>query len=136
MKQMNTSSKPLVAILNTSPDFISVLTEVLDMEGFEIISEYIIKFRNGQKDIRLFFDEHQPHVVVYDVAMPYVENWQFFRHVQELSGLLSCQFIVVTTNKNALDALVGETGSLEIIGKPFDLDALLMAVRASLEQCQ
>ncbi|PLS79064.1 MAG: hypothetical protein CYG59_15105, partial [Chloroflexi bacterium] len=60
----------------------------------------------------------------------------FFRHVQELSGLLSCQFIVVTTNKNALDALVGETGSLEIIGKPFDLDALLMAVRASLEQCQ
>ncbi len=73
MKQMNTSSKPLVAILNTSPDFISVLTEVLDMEGFEIISEYIIKFRNGQKDIRLFFDEHQPHVVVCDVAMPYVD---------------------------------------------------------------
>ncbi len=84
---MHTSPKPLVAILDTSPDFINVLTEILDMEGYEIISDYIVKFRNGQKDIRLFFDEHKPHVVVYDIAIPYVENWQFFKHVREISGL-------------------------------------------------
>ena len=41
-------------------------------------------------------------------------------------------FVLTTTNKPALDALVGPTDALEIIGKPFDLDQLVAAVRRAL----
>ncbi len=133
---MDSTHKPLVAILNMSPDFMEVVAEILDMEGFRSVADYIIEYRTGKKDIRAFFDEHRPQVVIYDVAMPYVENWQFFTELRTRSGLKDCQFVVVTTNKKALDGLVGEMGSLEIISKPFDLDAMIAAVTKSLDHCQ
>jgi hypothetical protein len=38
------------------------------------------------------------------------------------------QLVVTTTNKRALE-LVGETGAIEIIGKPYDLDHVVDAVK-------
>ncbi len=128
--------RPLVAILNMSPDFMEVVAEILDMEGFRSVADYIIEYRTGKKDIRAFFDEHQPVVVIYDIAMPYEANWEFFQHVRQVSGLRDCRFVVVTTNKKALDGLVGEMGSLEVIGKPFDLDAMIAAVTRSVDECR
>jgi DNA-binding NtrC family response regulator len=43
-------------------------------------------------------------------------------------------FIITTTNKPALDKLVGETEAIEIIGKPYDLQQVVDAVRSALEQ--
>jgi hypothetical protein len=40
--------------------------------------------------------------------------------------------VLTTTNKRALDALVGRTPAQELVGKPFDLDALVQAVRRAL----
>ncbi|MDP9310378.1 MAG: response regulator [Chloroflexota bacterium] len=127
--------KPLVAVLDTSEDFMNVVTEVLDMEGYATVADFLIEFRRGKKDILSFLAAHQPDVIIYDIALPYQENWQFFKYVRELVGK-DCRFVVVTTNKKVLDELVGEeTNSLEIIGKPFDLDALLGAVQTSVEEC-
>ena len=132
---MGTHSKPLVAVLNTSADFTDLLTEVLDMEGYATVADYVPEFRKGKKDIIAFLNEHQPEVIVYDVALPYEENWQFFNYVRGAVDK-DCRFVLVTTNKKVLDGIVGaETNSLEIIGKPFDLDILLEAVRTSVEEC-
>lgn len=132
---MRAMRQPLVAVLNTSPDFIQILTEILELEGFTVIADYILEFRQGRKDIRAFFADHAPDVVIYDVALPYRENWEFFQHVQAVSGLKPCQFILVTTNRNALNQLVGMTTSIEIIGKPTDLDTLIAAVNTALTDC-
>lgn len=136
MDSTNAAHKPLVAILNTSPDFMEVVSELLDTEAFRSVADYIVEYRKGRKDIRAFFNEHQPQVIIYDVALPYTENWAFFEHVRSVSRLRNCQFIIVTTNKKALEALVGPTSALEIIGKPFDFDALIAAVTKSLDQCR
>lgn len=132
---MTTRHTRLVAVLNTSPDFIAILTDILEMEGFTTVAAYIRDFRSGRNDIRDFMNQHQPDVVIYDIAMPYEENWAFFQQVLTVSGLKPCQFVLVTTNQRALNQLVGETGSLEIVGKPMDLDQLLDAVNTAIEQC-
>lgn len=35
---------PLVAVLNTRPDFIEIMIEILEMEGFNTISEFVTTF--------------------------------------------------------------------------------------------
>jgi DNA-binding NtrC family response regulator len=40
--------------------------------------------------------------------------------------------LLTTTNKDALAECVGSTEALEIVGKPYDLDELLTAVRRAL----
>lgn len=132
---MGLAQKPLVAVLDTSDDFIKMLIELLELEGYTTVFDYITEYRTGKKDIRAFLNQHNPQVIVYDIAVPYMENWKFFNHAREIIGN-DCQFVIVTTNKTALDALVGETNVLEIIGKPFDLDVFLEAVRTSVEQCR
>ncbi len=132
---MDLAKKPLVAILDTSEDFTNMLTEVLDIEGYSTIADCIVEFRKGRKDILSFLEQHKPQVIIYDIALPYQENWQFFKHIRRLVDK-DCRFVLVTTNRKALDELVeAETHSLEIIGKPFDLDTLLEAVKTSVEQC-
>ena len=42
------------------------------------------------------------------------------------------EFVLTTTNKPALEQLVGDTEALEIIGKPYDLRRVIDAVRAAL----
>ena len=47
-----------------------------------------------------------------------------------------CRFILTTTNKPALDKLVGESEALEIIGKPYDLERVITAVRGALGETE
>ncbi len=44
-----------------------------------------------------------------------------------------CPLVLTTTNKRVLEALVGPTDVLELIGKPFDLDELFAAVARTLQ---
>jgi len=54
--------------------------------------------------------------------------------VRSAQPVQQCRFVLTTTNKPALDQLVGETEAIEIIGKPYDLDQVVAAVRSALGQ--
>lgn len=122
-----------VVILNTTPDTIALLREVVEDEGWSAVGDFIVDFRQGRKDIGAFFQEHQPHAVIYDLAIPYQENWQFLvETVVPASGHTHKHFVLTTTNKRALEQIVGSTPALELIGRPFDLDEIIQAVRRAL----
>ena len=123
-----------VVVLNTSEDTLALLHEVLDEEGLSSVGDFIVGFRQGKQDIAAFFQKHQPRAILYDLAIPYDENWQFLVDtVIPASGMSRQSFVLTTTNKHALELIVGETPAIEMIGKPFDIEEIVEAVHRALK---
>ena len=119
---------PLVAVINNSEEVVEMLRSVLEDAGYRHVSEAVLNFKRGTRPVAEFFALHDPDVLIWDVAFPYRENWDFFGQVRE-SGLLDRRGIVLTTtNKQALEQFIGPHAALELIGKPYDIDELLEAV--------
>jgi len=125
--------KPIIAVFNSSSDTVDMLRTVLEQEGFHTVSGHIADLKKGELDFVDFIDHHRPAVIVYDISPPYETNWTFLRLVRSSKPAQSARFILTTTNKPALDELVGETDAIEIIGKPYDLRQVVGAVRGALD---
>jgi DNA-binding NtrC family response regulator len=122
----------LVAVINTSEDVVRLLCDALELEGFRTVADYVINYRTTREDLAAFFAQHDPDVVIWDIAIPYAENWAFFQRVRHGDGGNRRRFVVTTTNKRALESIVGPTAAIEIIGKPYDLDLVIAAVWRAL----
>jgi DNA-binding response OmpR family regulator len=130
MSTHHSHARPLIAILNSTQEIMELLQTVLEEEGFSTVTAYTADFKRGTLDIQTFFQTHQPQAIVYDIALPYEENWHFFcNHIITTKLLPESHFILTTTNKSVLDMLVGPTPTIEIIGRPFDLEEIVSAIR-------
>ena len=120
---------PLVAYVNSSEDIVELLAEVLRDEGFRAVT-HVTPSRLGPAPVMTFLSQLLPQACVFNVSVPYEQSWAEFVQVQ--AAVPSCAYVVTTTNKRALDELVGPTDSIEVIGKPFDLDHIVQAVRRAV----
>lgn len=126
------ASKPIIAVFNSSSDTVDLLRTALDEQGFHTVVGHIPEVKSGELDLISFIGHHAPSVIVYDISPPYDLNWNFLRLVRSSEPVKDLQFVLTTTNKPALDKLVGETKAIEIIGKPYDLQQVIHAVRSAL----
>jgi DNA-binding response OmpR family regulator len=125
------AAPPLVACVNSSDDLVQLIAEYFREEGFRAVAQ-VSSVRADPTRLVTFLTDLQADACVYSVSPPYDAGWQEFQRLR--AAVPGCAYIVTTTNKRALDALVGPTDSLEIIGKPFDLDQVVAAVRLALAQ--
>lgn len=126
--------RPIIAVFNASSDTVEMLRTVLEGQGFHTVSGHIADLKKGELDFVSFIEHHRPAVIVYDISPPYDTNWTFLRLVRSSQPARQSQFVLTTTNKPALDELVGPTEAIEIIGKPYDLDRVVEAVRSALSR--
>jgi CheY-like chemotaxis protein len=124
---------PTVAVINTSHDIVEMLRLSLQHAGLVVVSALTHEIRDGHVDLERFVQQHQPAVVVYDLAPPYDANWQFCQHVRAMPALKDCQFVLTSTNPARVQALAGTDERIyEIVGVPYDLDQIIRAVKEAL----
>lgn len=124
-------TEPAVAVINSSEDTVEMLRACLQQNGFtSVVTAHVTDIRSGKLDFLKFLDQHDPAVFVYDISIPYEENWRFLQLLTTSEEMAGRKVIVTTTNKRLLDKLVGQdTGAHEIVGKPYDLQAIVDAVK-------
>lgn len=125
------SQPQTVAVINGLADTTDMLRVVLEHAGFAVVDAQAHDVRNGKIDLANYVREHGVDVVLYDVAIPYEDNWRFVTGIRD--HMRDVPFVVTTTNQGALAKLVGPNDALEIIGKPYDLGLVIDAVRRAAE---
>jgi CheY-like chemotaxis protein len=132
---LETPQRPVVVVINSAEETAEMLQEVLDDAGFSAVVAYVVDFKRGRQDLQAFVATHQPQAVVWDIALPYIENWGFFRDNALDAGLLPPEcFVLTTANKTVLDMLVGPTPTFELVGRPYDLDVIREAVERAVKR--
>jgi CheY-like chemotaxis protein len=121
---------PLVAaVFNTSPDLIDLVRRAFEPAGIVIVSLFTHQIRDGAVDVESLIRQHDPKVIVYDIAPPYDVNWALFQHIANMEIMRGRQCIVTSINAKHVESLAGGQPVYEIVGKPYDLDRLVHAVK-------
>jgi CheY-like chemotaxis protein len=123
-----------VALFNSSEDTVEILRYVFEGAGFQTVAGHVPDVKRGQMDFLAFLERHDPVAVVIDISMPYADNWKFVRLLRDLESLHGRAVVLTTTNKRALDEMVGPTETIEIVGKPYEPDIVLEAVRKAIDR--
>jgi DNA-binding response OmpR family regulator len=122
-----------IAVFNTSEDTTELLRIFFEQAGFVVVTAFTNMLRDGKVDYGGFMRQHQPKVIVYDVAIPYEQNWRLFEHFRASPAARDVTFVLTTTNVAQLQKVAVTTQQIyEIVGKPYDLDLVLRAVKDGL----
>ena len=124
----------IIAILNTNQEVLDLVRESLQQAGYATVVAHIDDLKRGRLDMIQFVEEHKPDVIVYDVAPPYDTNWTFLRLMRNSKVMQGRAFVVTTTNKRALEELIGPNDVIELLCKPYDLQQLVEACTSAMEK--
>lgn len=123
-----------VAVINSNEDTIEMLRHALQHHGFSrVVTGHVTSIRSGETDFVQYLKEHDPRVIIYDISIPYDNNWTYLKLLLDSEHMRGRKVVVTTTNKRRLDELVGPTESFEIVGKPYDLNLIVDAVKKALD---
>lgn len=134
---MSKTGPPIVAILNTNDDTVEMLRLMIETEGMVAVSAHVDAIRRGQFDFGAFLEEHNPPVVIYDLPPPYDRSWLFMEHMRSLPSMQGRKLVLTSTNPARVHQIVDRAANepiLEIIGKPYDIQLIIEAVKKALAE--
>jgi DNA-binding NarL/FixJ family response regulator len=120
----------VVAVFDTNNDVVELLRVSLEQAGFVVVSGHIDDLRRGALDLASFVRQHDPRVIVYDIAPPYDAHWRFLEHVRQSPEMQGRGFVLTSTNVQRTEEIIGTREPIhELIGRPYDLEQITRAVR-------
>ena|SRR5215207_1390466 len=109
-----------VLIIDDDPTIRDLIEMALVDQGYDVQAA-----PNGAAALELIRRTH-PGVILLDMRMPVMDGWQFARTYRELPGP-HAPIIVLTAARDA-GTRAAEINAQGFLGKPFDLDDLLVIV--------
>src|SRR5688572_17989516 len=94
----NSQAPTVVAVFNTNEDVVEMLRVALENAGFLVVTGHITEMIRGSFDIQRFVAQHQPRVILYDIAPPYERNWQFLQHLRHMAEVANRRFVLTSTH--------------------------------------
>lgn len=128
------SKTKVIAIFNSNEEVLELVRESLQQAGMQAVIGHVDDLKRGRLDLIQFVGEHDPDVIVYDVGPPYDTNWTFLRLMRNSKVMQGRAFVVTTTNKRALEELIGPNDAVELLCKPYDLQQIVDACAAAFEK--
>jgi DNA-binding response OmpR family regulator len=119
----------VIGVFNTSEDVTDLLRIAFELAGFVVVTAFTNLLRDGQVDLETFMRQHRPKIIVYDIGVPYEQNWQLFEHIRGAPACDGVTFVLTTTNVRHVRQLAGSEPLHEIVGKPYDIDEIVNAVK-------
>jgi DNA-binding NarL/FixJ family response regulator len=124
-------SRPVVAIFNSNDDVVEMLRLALEQAGMVVVSGHIDAVRRGEQRLSDFVEEHDPAAILYDLVPPYDRSWRFLEHLRETPSMRGRRFVITSTNAQRAKDIIGAEHVYEVVGKPYDIDAIVKAVEAA-----
>jgi CheY-like chemotaxis protein len=108
-------------LLNSQPDTIALLSDWFGALGATVHHFRTLDLCRRLEEAPALLEDIRPDVILFDLSIPYAQTWQCFRKVSEAGLFGQIPLVLTTTNRSALDQIVGPTDAFEIIGTPHDL---------------
>ena len=116
------STRTVVLVADDDIHINALISRLLEREGFEVV-----RVRDGQDAITQI-DERDVDILVLDLMMPRVDGFGVMNHLEKTRPQLLRRTIVVTAFPES-ETILGFRHVCRILQKPFDMSALLAAIR-------
>lgn len=109
------------------------LRELLEL-GTEKYDLEIFTAMNGRQGLEVMA-EHQPHLIISDIMMPYMDGYEFFEQVRLNPNFVHIPFVFLTAKSDSQDIRFAQMkGVEEYIPKPYESDVLVRLVNSHLDR--
>ena len=117
-----------ILLIEDNIDVLENLTEYLELEGYKIITA-----NNGKSGVQLA-KVFIPDLIICDTLMPGMDGYEVLRLLMETATTTDIPFIFNTSNSENIDREKAlQLGADGYIVKPFEVEALLKMIKASIK---
>jgi DNA-binding response OmpR family regulator len=120
-----------ILVVDDSPTLRKVVTSILERNGYEALAA-----SDGTMALDVLKQSEIPFdLVLLDFVMPKMNGFQFCRAVRLDQRFATIPVVLMSAKSDRIrDSFVDQTGALDAIAKPFDAQALIVAIENALRR--
>ena len=126
MEDHSQTRRPHVFAINTSPEFLNIVRELFQDEGYNVTTTNFAPNSFAQ------IEALQPDALIIDIAIGQEAGWELLEQLDADADTAGIPALIVSTDPRLLaqaEAHAARYGSHRFLAKPLDLEAMLQAIR-------
>jgi chemotaxis family two-component system response regulator PixG len=128
LTKVKTSSTPLIACVDDSPQVCKMLEEIITSNGLRFV-----KIQDAVQALPILIQD-KPDLIFLDLIMPVANGYEICAQLRRISAFANTPVIILTGNDGLLDRVRAKVvGSTDFITKPVVADKVMGIVRKYLQ---